>query len=197
MSFEEQLLMDLKVEFAARDERRRRTVRRISVGAAVAGLAAAAAIAVPLMAGTESPAYAVSKKAGGTVGVEIREFKDADQLERDLRAAGVRADITYLESGKQCEKNRGKSGVLAPDGLVTMREGGLDIKPRLIDEDKTLVLEFSGKQDDEKEPPVTGKVFWKLATLLIPGDVGPCVVIDDPQWDDDGSDTSGQPPAGS
>ncbi|MFC5821914.1 hypothetical protein [Nonomuraea harbinensis] len=196
MSFEEQLLMDLKVEFAARDERRRRTVRRVSLGAAVAGLAAAAAIAVPLMTGTESSAYAVSKKADGTVGVEIREFKDADRLEQDLKAAGVRVDITYLESGKQCQKNRGRS-VLAPDGLVTMREGGLDIKPQLIGKDKTLVLEFAGKQDDEKEPPVTGKVFWKLATLLVPGDVGPCVVIDDPPWNDDGSDTSGRPPAGS
>ncbi|MEV4360113.1 hypothetical protein ACWEPL_40420 [Nonomuraea sp. NPDC004186] len=197
MSFEEQLLMDLKVEFAARAERRRRTVRRIFVGAAMAGLAAAAAVAVPLVTGTESPAYAVSKKADGTVGVEIREFKDADQLERDLQAAGVRADVTYLESGKQCEKNRGMSSLL-PEGAIHMREGGLDIDPQLLDKDKTLVLEFAGNEEEVSaaEPPKTGKTWWVLTTLMIPGKVGPCVVVDKTDWDDvDGP--QGQPPAGS
>ncbi|MEV6031439.1 hypothetical protein AB0L65_09835 [Nonomuraea sp. NPDC052116] len=194
MSFEEQLLMDLKVEFAARAERRRRTVRRVSVGAAVAGLAAAAAIAVPLLTGTESPAYAVSKKADGTVGVEIREFKDADQLERDLQAAGVRADVTYLEARKQCEKNRGMS-TLPAEGAIRMRNGGLDIDPRLLDKDKTLVLEFAGDEDGDPaaEPP---KTWWVLSTLMIPGKVGPCVVVDSTDWDDAGG-PQGQPPAGS
>ncbi|MGA5763829.1 hypothetical protein [Nonomuraea bangladeshensis] len=196
MSYEEHLLMDLKAEITFRAERRRRIARRLYAGGAVAALAAAAAFAIPGLTGTESPAYAVSKNADGTIGVEIHEFKDAERLEEDLREAGVSVDITYLETGKQCEKNRGVS-VLPPDGLVTMQKGGLDINPQLIGKDQTLVLEFSGKEADEKKPPVTGKVFWKLATLLIPGAVGPCVVSDDPQWDDDGSDTSGQPPAGS
>lgn len=194
MSFEEQLLMDLKVEFAARAERRRRTVRRMSVGAAVAGLAAAVTIAVPLVTGTESPAYAVSKKADGTVGVEIREFKDADRLERDLQAAGVRADVTYLESRKQCEKNRGMS-TLPREGAIQLREGGLDIDPRLLDKDKTLVLEFAG--DDEEVPAADPpKTWWILTTMMIPGEVGPCVVVDRTDWDDNDG-PQGQPPAGS
>ncbi|GAA3427686.1 hypothetical protein GCM10018953_48690 [Streptosporangium nondiastaticum] len=93
------------------------------------------------------------------------------------------------------EQRRERSG----SGWVRHRagEGGLDIKPRLIGVDETLVLEFAGKQDNEKEPLVTGKVFWRLAMLLVSGDVGPCVVIDDPQRDADGSDTSGWPPVGS
>ncbi|MER7506189.1 hypothetical protein AB0L05_35545 [Nonomuraea pusilla] len=194
MSFEEQLLMDLKAEFAARTERRRRTIRRMSVGAAVAGLAAAAAIAVPLVTGTESPAYAVSKKADGTVRVEIREFKDADQLERDLQTAGIRADVTYLKSRKQCEKNRGMSTPPA-EGAIRPRDGGLDINPRLLDKDKTLVLEFAGNDEEvpAAEPP---KTSWVLTTLMIPGKVGPCVVVDRTDWDDAGG-PQGRPPAGS
>lgn len=194
MSFEEQLLMDLKVEFAARAERRRRTVRRMSVGAAVAGLAAAVAVAVPLVTVAESPAYAVSKKADGTVRVEIREFEDADQLERDLRTAGIRADVTYLKSRKQCEKNRG-TGSPPAEGAINPREGGLDIDPRLLDKDKTLVLEFAGNDEEvaAAEPP---KTAWVLTTMMIHGKVGPCVVVDRTDWDDTGG-PEGRPPAGS
>ncbi|MFC4012649.1 hypothetical protein ACFOY2_35830 [Nonomuraea purpurea] len=198
MSYEEQLLMELQAEIMYRGERRRRVTRRVYAGGAVAVLAAAAAFAVPLLTGTESPAYAVSKKADGTVGVEIREFKDADQLEQDLKVAGVKADITYLESGKECKKNRGMS-TLPAEGAVQMREGGLDINPRLIDADKTLVLEFAGNEEEEvpgAESPKTGKTWWILTTLVIPGDVGPCVVVDRPNWDDTGG-PEGRPPAGS
>ncbi|MEU4226891.1 hypothetical protein AB0F17_21540 [Nonomuraea sp. NPDC026600] len=194
MTYEEQLLMELQAEITHRGERRRRVTRRVYAGGAVAALAAAAAFAVPLLTGTESPAYAVSKKADGTVGVEIREFKDADQLERDLKAAGVKADVTYLESGKECEKNRGMSSLPA-EGTVHMREGGLDIDPRLIDKDKTLVLEFSKNEEEVPgaEPP---KMLGILATLMIPGKVGPCVVVDRQDRDDAGG-PQGQPPAGS
>lgn len=194
MSYEEQLLMELKAEIAHRGQLRRRLTRRLYAGGAVAALAAAAAFAVPLLTGTESPAYAVSKRADGTVGVEIREFKDADKLERDLKAAGVRADVTYLPSRKQCEKNRGMS-TLPAEGAIHMREGGLDIDPRLLDEDKTLVLEFAGSEEEVPgaKPP---KTWWILTELMIPGEVGPCVVVDRPDWDDDGG-PEGQPPAGS
>ncbi|MEV6159285.1 hypothetical protein AB0L53_54025 [Nonomuraea sp. NPDC052129] len=194
MSYEEQLLMELKAEIAHRGQLRRRVTRRLYAGGVVAALAAAAAFAVPLLTGTESPAYAVSKRADGTVGVEIREFKDADKLERDLKAAGVRADVTYLPSRKQCEKDRGASTLLA-EGAIHMREGGLDIDPRLLDEDKTLVLEFAGSEEEVPgaKPP---KTWWTLATLMIPGKVGPCVVVDSPDWDDNGG-PEGQPPAGS
>lgn len=65
MRFEEQLLMDLKTEMTARNERSRRVGRRLLAGAAVAGLAAVAAVAMPLLTGPE-PAYAVSENANGT-----------------------------------------------------------------------------------------------------------------------------------
>ncbi|NRQ30745.1 hypothetical protein HII36_02685 [Nonomuraea sp. NN258] len=194
MRYEEQLLMELKAEITHRAERRRRLTRRLYAGGAVAALAAAAAFAVPLLTGTESPAYAVSKKSDGTIGVEIREFKDADRLEQDLREAGVRADVTYMGSGKMCAKNRGEIRTL-PDDAIRMRQGGLDIDPRLVDENSTLVLEFAGndRADDTTPAPRT---WWVLATLQIAGEVGPCTVIEDPTWDDPGG-PEGRPPAGS
>ncbi|WP_188195532.1 hypothetical protein [Nonomuraea sp. SYSU D8015] len=186
MRFEEHLLMDLKAEIAARNVRRRRIARRLYAGGAVAALAAAAAFAVPSLAGTESPAYAVTKNADGTVRVEINEFEDADQLERDLREEGVTADVTYLPSGKECKPGRGKTtGQVAmgpgSDAVARMRDGGLDIDPRRIGKGQTLVMEFAGTAEETAETKKQ-KTLWSLTASLITGRVGPCVVVDTPRW---------------
>ncbi|MEV4114249.1 hypothetical protein [Nonomuraea sp. NPDC049695] len=200
MSFEEQLLMDLKAEIGVRTERRRRVTRRLSAGGAVAALAAAAAIAVPLLTATAAPAYAVSKNGDGTVRVEIKEFRDADKLEQDLDTAGVSADITYLPPGKGCKPGRGKTDgqvALGPDSNAAARmvNGGLDINPRRIGDGRTLMLEFAG---NDAESPETKKqqVLWSLTASIITGHVKPCVVIDNPDGKDDASGAPGQPPAG-
>ncbi|MGW2154985.1 hypothetical protein [Nonomuraea sp. NPDC001699] len=187
MTFEEHLLMELKAEIADRTERHRRVTRRLYAGGVVGILAAAAAFAVPMLTGTETSAYAVSTNADGTVRVEIKEFKDADQLEQDLGAAGVTADITYLPPGKECKTGRGKTvgavTALGPgaDAAARMRDGGLDIDPRNIGKDQTLVLEFAG---NDKETNETRKqnTLWRLTGSMIKGQVGPCVAIDDPSW---------------
>ncbi|MFI6921947.1 hypothetical protein ACIBIZ_18540 [Nonomuraea spiralis] len=187
MTFEEQLLMELKAEIAGRAERHRRVTRRLYAGGVVGLLAAAAAFAVPMLTGTETPAYAVSKNTDGTVRVEINEFKDADQLEQDLRAAGVTADISYLPSGKECKTGRGKTvgAVTAmgpgPDAAARMRDGGLDINPRHIGKDQTLVLEFAGTEEETAETRKQ-EVLWRLTASMITGQVGPCVTIEDPTW---------------
>ncbi|MEV4112752.1 hypothetical protein [Nonomuraea sp. NPDC049695] len=187
MSFEEQLLMDLKVEFAARTEHRRRTVRRMSVGAAVAGLAAATAIAVPLLTGTESPAYAVTKTPDGTISVRIKEFKDADKLEWDLARMGVPADITYLKPGKGCQKDRGQlvggmwpttpqewmNSVHEKAAEVT-DENNVAIHPQYIGKGQTLLMEIS-ESGPAPEGPRDRLVFRRL---LITGKVKPCTVVD-------------------
>ncbi|RVX46836.1 hypothetical protein EDD27_9744 [Nonomuraea polychroma] len=182
MRFEEHLLMDLKAEITARAERRHRIARRLYAGGAVAALAAAAAFAVPSLTGTESPAYAVSKNADGTVRVEINEFEDADQLEQDLAKQGVRADISYLPAGKDCKPPRGKTTgqvALGPDSnaAARMRDGGLDIDPRRIGEDQTLVMAFAGTSQETAETKKQ-KTLWSLTASLITGRVGPCVVVD-------------------
>lgn len=182
MRFEEQLLMDLKTEMAARNERSRRVGRRLLAGAAVAGLAAVAAVAVPLLTGPE-PAYAVSKNANGTITVELKEFRDADQLEEDLRGLGVTADVTYLKPYTKCQNDRGALVGGEYDTPEEWRESahykvarpgpkGFVIDPRYAGKGQTVVLEFT-------ENP-KGPVKSQLKAEVIEGAVKPCVPVHDP-----------------
>ncbi|MFG3439122.1 hypothetical protein ACGF0J_17900 [Nonomuraea sp. NPDC047897] len=205
MSFEERLLMELKTEVATRGERRRRTtVRRLFAGAAVAGLAAAAAVAVPLLTGAERPAYAVSKSADGTVRVQIKEFRDADRLEGDLKRMGITADVSYTPPGKRCQSGRGR--VLGGESAtpeewdkspsakaVLMRKDGIHIDPAHVAQGQTVVMEFAENDDQVSDKP---QVLWQFAGKVIDGPVKPCVLVDDPLWNDVGG-PEGQPPAGS
>ncbi|MEV4218973.1 hypothetical protein [Nonomuraea sp. NPDC049725] len=200
MRFEEQILMELKAEMTARAERRHRTRRRLFTGAAVAGLAAVTAIAVPLLTGSEQPAYAVAENADGTINVQLNEFRDADKLERDLERMKVPADITYLKPGKSCEGNRGKIvGGASPeewegsasDKAVRLRPGkGLTIDPRHVGTGQTLVMAFTERNDGAAEAAKPA-VQWQLAAYVVEGPVKPCVVVDDPLWDD--ADHPGRP----
>lgn len=179
--------MDLKAEIERRAARRRRH-RRLYTGGAVAAVAAAVTLAVPSL--TVAPAYAVSTNADGTVRVEINEFKDADKLERDLMANNVRADITYLPPGKQCQSGRGKK---RPGGgppamshesnavARIRRGGGLDINPRLLGKDQTLVLEFSGYTEDSPDLP-KDKPQYSVTAGIVVGPVALCVPVDNPSY---------------
>jgi hypothetical protein len=203
MSFEEQILMELKAEITARAERRRRTGRRLFTGAAVAGLAAAAAIAVPLLTGAEQSAYAVTKNADGTINVKLNEFRDADKLEQDLTRMGVPTDITYLKPGKSCMGERGEIvGGGSPkewkdsasDKAARLLLTGLEINPRYVGKGQTLVMAFSERKDQtsaSKKP----EVKWQFSAYVVNGEVKPCVVVADPLWND--VDGPGRPPAGS
>jgi hypothetical protein len=182
MRFEEQLLMDLKTEMTARNERSRRVGRRLLAGAAVAGLAAVAAVAVPLLTGPE-PAYAVSKNANGTITVELKEFRDADQLEQDLGKLGVPAHVTYLKPYTKCQNDR---GALVGGGYDTPEEWresvhykvarpgakGFVIDPRQVGKGQTVVLEFTENPE--------GPVKSQLNAMVIEGSVKPCVPEHDP-----------------
>ncbi|MER7368599.1 hypothetical protein [Nonomuraea wenchangensis] len=84
-------------------------------GTAVAGLAAAAAVAVPLTLGSQSAAYAVVKQDDGTVQVTVREFRDPDGLEARLKAENIEADVTFTEADKQCAPGRFVGADLAYD----------------------------------------------------------------------------------
>lgn len=203
MSFEEQILMEIKAEMTRRAERRR-TGRRLFTGAAVAGLAAGAAIAVPLLTGSEQPAYAVAKNADGTINVQLNEFRDADKLEQDLERMKVPADITYLEPGKTCKAGRGKIiGGGFPEewedsasykAARMLPDGGITIDPRYVGNGRTLVMAFTEKQG---QPGKADKpeAKWQFSAYVVEGQVKPCVVVDDPLWGDVGG--HGRPPAGS
>ncbi|MEV0619299.1 hypothetical protein AB0I81_38695 [Nonomuraea sp. NPDC050404] len=189
MSFEEQILMELKAEITERAERRRRTVRRLFTGAGVAGLAAAAAIAVPMLTGSEQPAYAVTQNTDGTISVTLNEFRDADKLEQDLKKVGVTTDITYLKPGKVCQQNRGEIiGGGSPeewensasDKAARLHLSGLRIDPRQVGKGQTLVMAFSENRGRATGPDVK----WQFSAYVVKGQVKPCVMVDNPIWDD-------------
>jgi hypothetical protein len=112
MSFEDKLLTELKTVVAERADREhaRRphpithliTRRRVLAGAAIAGSAAAAVLAAPIVTGSQTPAYAVSKNADGSISVKINQFRDPDRLEADLADLGARVDISYHQSNLWC-----------------------------------------------------------------------------------------------
>ncbi|HEU4658361.1 MAG TPA: hypothetical protein VFR97_12585, partial [Capillimicrobium sp.] len=72
----------------------------------VAGLAVGAAAATVVVAtggDGSAPAYAVERQGDGSVSVTIRSLSDADGLERELRAAGLRAEVAALPAGETCD----------------------------------------------------------------------------------------------
>lgn len=224
MNFEERLLMELKTEMnerAARGPVRRPLRRRLLMGVAVAGLAAAALVAVPMVTGTENSAYALTENPDGSITLKINEFRDPDQVERDLAGLGVKADVSYVQPGKRCAPDRFSTvgePTFTPEELRskdpevkkrilkamesspssqaydTVPEGGLRIYPQKIKPDWTVVMEFT-ENEDQTSGPEKPRALWQFLFQVTDGPVKPCVVVDDPSWDV--IDPNGLPPAGS
>ncbi|MFI6500478.1 hypothetical protein [Nonomuraea typhae] len=189
MSFEERLLMELKNEIAAR--RRKKIVRRALAGAAAAGVAAAVVIGGPQVLGGVAPAYAVTQAADG-IYIQVHELRDADNLETDLAALGVRADVSYLGKGKRCAPDRGVNAGLARSAeAVTPTQKGIRIVPAKVGKGQTVVLEFAEDTGPETARP---QVAWTFVGRLMDGTIKPCQEVDDPSWNDIGG-PEGQPPA--
>ncbi|NUR87510.1 MAG: hypothetical protein HOY71_25800 [Nonomuraea sp.] len=168
MSFEERLLMELKTEIGRRGRR-----RRLLRGGLVASLGAVAAgVAVPLLIGTATPAYAITKNPDGTILVQVKEFRDADRLERDLKGAGVRADVRYLQLGTRCA-----GSTLHLDGTVAMaRSGGVAIDPRRLRSGQTLILEVS----ENRRLLSAGGEKFRIMTFysrVVDGPAPPCKLV--------------------
>ncbi|AZM47076.1 hypothetical protein DMB38_15810 [Streptomyces sp. WAC 06738] len=187
--FEERLLGELKQVVAARAAEEGATARPVavaaraprprrrmwagltaSVGAAAAG--AAALVALPAMGG--SAAYAVETNDDGTVTATIKEFTDAEGLERQLEEHGVSAEVDYVEWGQECQPERGESatrdfllkqGAPPPeaDGPYTFTVRPADFKPG-----ETLVLETTLEWQGDA---ITG-MGWGFQ--LVTGPVAPC-----------------------
>jgi hypothetical protein len=155
---------------------RRRVVTVPRVLVAVA--AAAAVVLTPQVIGTGTSAYAVTKGQDGTLTVTLNELRDPDGLETELAAAGVKADVTFLEPGTACavprfvgaDESYGGSPV---DSAAELRErvskershkairgskSKFQIFPEYIKPGETLVLEFS-------EAP-SAQVLWRMGSWL-------------------------------
>ncbi|MFI0424926.1 hypothetical protein [Spongiactinospora sp. 9N601] len=223
--FKDKLLMELKAEVAERAARRRSPVlrwspgRRFLAGAGVVGVAAAAALTVPLVTGQESPAYALTKGADGSINLKIRELRDADQVEKDLARFGISADITYLPLGKRCASGRAKPLAgddvkITPEQLgskdpavkkkardlldntpsakaITPHEG-ITIYPKHIKPGQQVLIEAA--ENAEQVSAAKPGVVWSFSGRLVEGPIAPCKVEDDPYAYEIGDAT---PPAGS
>ncbi|MCC5574274.1 hypothetical protein IMZ11_01290 [Microtetraspora sp. AC03309] len=224
-TFEDRLLAALKAEMAARPEARpvaaarRMTGRRVLTGAAVLGVAATAAVAVPMVIGAQTPAYALTKNADGSINLKINDFRDPDQVEKDLADMGVRADITYLPLGKRCAD--GRAPFVDGDRTATTAEelrskepavqeelrkrvektasskairpkNGITIYPKHIRPGQIVMIEVA---ENPVEPTVDKPgVAWQFSGRLTEGPVEPCQVVDQPGAFEIGDAT---PPPGS
>lgn len=154
-----------------------------------AGVAVAAAL-TPLIIGTGTPAYAVTKSPDGTITVTVNELRDPAGLQAELGAAGVKADVSFVAPGMRCESGRfvsvdpayGGSGATGPDEErwrslkatrpISMRE--IRIAPEHINPDETLVLEYRDNQNTHQP--------WRLGAWLAQAGtpVKPCTPVADP-----------------
>ncbi|MFG1687922.1 hypothetical protein ACGFNP_47785 [Nonomuraea sp. NPDC049269] len=226
MNFKEHVLMELKAEIVARNKARRLLVRRrLLATGAVATIAATAAVAVPLLTGSETPAYAVTKNTDGTITLKINEFRDPDQVEKDLAKLGVTADVSYVKPGSRCAPGRGEGEGAAsfskeelkskdpkvqkrieeaiansPNGKTfKMGRGQVRINPQYIKPGQTAVMEFT-ENADQTSGPDKPRVLWGFSGYLVTSPAKPCKVIADPSWDklpDPKTNPEAYPPPGS
>ncbi|MGW5261498.1 hypothetical protein ACWEQG_11005 [Microbispora sp. NPDC004025] len=221
-TFEDRLLAELKAEIVAREARTHvPAVRRIARPRFLAGaaIAAAAAVAVPLVVGQQTPAYALTKNPDGSINLKINEFRDPDQVERDLAKMGVPADITYLPLGKKCADGRApfvagddasftKEEIKSDDPAVRARvrkkienlassraiqpKNGITIHPEFVEPGQVVLIEINENpvRRDAEHPGVA----WQFSGRLTDGPVKPCRVVDDPTAFEVGNAT---PPPGS
>lgn len=168
-----------------RARRRFVTTPRLLVAA---GIAAAVSIS-PLLIGTGTPAYAVTKSPDGTISVAVNELRNPEGLEADLQAVGIKADVTFLPPDTRCaQEPRFASVDPAYDGLGTLKPGvdkewrslratrpvspqELRIFPEHIRPNETLVLQYWDTPN--------GPGPWKLGAWLAQADtsVKPCTPI--------------------
>ncbi|MBG0831919.1 hypothetical protein HS041_29860 [Planomonospora sp. ID67723] len=191
-NFEERLLMALKEEITTgtAEERmaittpvRRRSGRRVAgLAAALAGAAAATAVAVTLFSGAGSPAFAVTKGAGGSVDVWIKEFRDSAELEAKLAEEGITAQVDYLPGDQICEAPRdGRSGGGRAGEPVESKIGRdgrgifFQLKPGQITTGETLVLRVSFDHAHPDQPPTA------TSLQVTEGEVEPCKAVPMPE----------------
>jgi hypothetical protein len=162
---------------------------------ALAGIAGGACVASAAIAftggdGGGSTAYAVEPHDDGSVTVEISRLEDAAGLERELRAAGVPAEVDFLPLGQTCREPRFEPAAARElkllGGLhVPVTAGMVETGPE--HEDITLTFQ-TGKTGDLRPGEtlvITGRrgphpraetptVMTSITFAIAQGDVAPC-----------------------
>ncbi|MEV4888027.1 hypothetical protein AB0K48_01370 [Nonomuraea sp. NPDC055795] len=137
--------------------RPRRKLFRPMILAPVLGVAAAAAVALPLVLGGGTPAHAVEKNPDGTLTVTINEAKDPKGLEANLKGMGYNVVVDFVPQGKQCSpKKRSDSWVPREQARLTVfpstvdmsDDPGFQLDPAKIGPGQTGVLMFAVGKDE-------------------------------------------------
>lgn len=148
-----------------------RSLRRpVLVGGVVAGAAVTASTL--FVAGGSTAAYAVDANSDGSVTVTINSLQDASGLQQKLAAAGIKAVVDYVPSGKMCKQPRYNTSSHAVGGnmKVDTAKGGsttFTIASGQVAPGDTLVIESSG-----------GTGFSSIGVGVADGAVAPCQVVD-------------------
>ncbi|MEA2169931.1 MAG: hypothetical protein QOF76_3231 [Solirubrobacteraceae bacterium] len=164
MTFEDRLLDQLRhvvAENPAPAPAKPRVGRR-RLALSGAGLTTAAAAAVVLLtSGGVSPerAYAVDEQSNGSVSVTINDLRDAEGLQRKLRAAGVPADVRYVAHPQVCAPGQGP-------GMPTQVYEGSDPARKLDD------APAPGKGDHLIEMSSVVESSGKATFTISPGELG-------------------------
>jgi hypothetical protein len=153
--------------------------RRLKLGLVTAGLALAAAIAIPLSTGIENTAHAaylLSKNANGTITITINQFTEAKTLEQDLKQFGIAAVVDYVPEGKHCQEPRGRYLGTSVNRVVRAETDAtgkttFTLHPELIESDQTLVA--TATFNDPADPRSGSAIGFELAE----GPVTPCTQI--------------------
>jgi hypothetical protein len=147
--------------------------RLVLAGAAIAALVATFVVAG---GGNPAPAYGVETHADGSVTVQIHSLRDADGLERKLRAAGVPAVVDYLPPGKTCREPRFRPAA------GPRSSGRTSTETRRGEGGVTTFTISRGELRPGETLVITSTVgtFSSLGMAIAAGPVAPCEQIDVP-----------------
>ena len=141
------------------------------------GLTALAVVGLVLVGG-ETPAYAVSDNADGTITIKIYEAKDAKGLQATLRERGFNVIVDYVPDDKRCmPQPRSTTWVpgvtlARPQSAEEESQGpGFRIDPSVVKPGQTAVLEFLIEGDD-------GEFGAGISDRVSDGPVADCTLVD-------------------
>ena len=170
-------VVDERATQAATSPSRRLTSRPARWSAAVAA-AAAGTVALLVLPGGATPAYAVDTDSSGSVTITINQLADANSLKEALAAKGITADVTYPGVGKQCAAGRfteaPSTGSTPPAGSSSIQASAgtagftMTVPKDMLQPGQTLVME-SVWPDNQT---------WMVKAAIANGPVGACQLVD-------------------
>lgn len=176
--FEENLLAELRTVVAARagTPRPARSRGRLALTAASV-VAAGLLVGVPALNGAHAPAVdAITVNDDGTISIDINHHMEPEELEQELAAYGITADVSFLPWGTMCNavparfqpaENQPSEPYVGDDHVFEF----LTVRPSDL-EGQVLVLEGTASGFG------THRVF--LVQYAERGPVAPCVPVAKP-----------------